>query len=461
MVLINIFVILLLVAANAFFVACEFSLVAVRPSRIQQLKQAGIARARTVENLLKDLDRILSGVQLGITMASLALGWLGELTLAGMLEPLFRSLGFPWATAMAHTVAVTVAFLAITTLHVVLGELVPKSMALQRAERVALVIARPMAVFMLTFGALIKLFDSASNTILRALGFRAVVGHAVVRSTEELAVLLHQVREHGVLEAQQARMLEGALELGLVEVRQVMVPRHDMVGISTAASLEEVLGVIQQHRRSRYPVYEGSPEQVMGVLHRKDLFQYLSERLQHGESLTPFDLRRFVREALFVPETKPLAELLEDFRRTRRHIALVVDEFGSVQGMVTLADILETIVGEVRDEYEAPPVPQMLTEGGMVLDARTSLLDLEHHHRIELPAAPGFETLAGFILSRLGFIPQGGESFLYDGLRFTVLEVEGRRVARVKIERLSDEAQSGIEATASEAESGTASGGAG
>jgi CBS domain containing-hemolysin-like protein len=442
MVLINISVVLLLVAANAFFVACEFSLVAVRPTRIQQLKKAGNARASTVENLLKDLDRILSGVQLGITMASLSLGWLGELTLAGLLEPLLRSLGVPWATAMAHTVAVTVAFIAITTLHVVLGELVPKSMALQRAERVALLIARPMAAFMVAFGPLIKAFDSASNTVLRGLGFRAGAGHALVRSAEEFRVLLSQVHEHGVLDAQQARMLEGALELGGVEVRQVMVPRADMVGLPANATLEEAVEVVRRNRRSRYPVYEGAPEQVVGLLHAKDIFQHLSERRgrsERGESLPPFDLRRYVHEALFVPETKPLAELLEDFRRRRRHLAVVVDEFGSVQGMVTLADILETIVGEVRDEYEIPAAPQMLTEGGMVVDARTSLLDLEHHHQIELPSGPGFETLAGFILNHLGVIPRGGESFLHDGLRFTVLEVDGRRVARVKIERVNPE----------------------
>jgi putative hemolysin len=448
MVLINIVVVLLLVAANAFFVACEFSLVAVRPSRVQQLREAGKAGAAIVQNLMKDLDRILSGVQLGITMASLALGWLGELTLASLLEPLVHGLGEPWAAAVAHSVAVTVAFLTITTLHVVLGELVPKSMALQRAEKVALVIARPMAVFMVTFGPLIRLFDGASNLVLRSLGFRAVAGHGLVRSADELQVLLGQVREHGVLEARQAQMLEGALELSAVEVRQVMAPRASMVGLPATASLAEVLGVVRKHRRSRYPVYEGSSEQVVGVLHRKDLFHYLSERLQQvepGRPEPPFDLRQFVREALFVPETKPLADLLEDFRRQRIRIAIVVDEFGSVQGLVTLADILETIVGEVRDEYEAPPQPQMITAGGMVVDARTSLLDLDHHHHIELPAGSGFETLAGFVLNHLGFIPQGGESFLYDSLRFTVLEMEGRRVARVKIERIPPEEQTPAE----------------
>lgn len=438
--LINLFVVLLLVAANGFFVACEFSLVAVRPTRIHQLKQAGDARAGVVEYLLRDLDRILSGVQLGITISSLALGWLGEVTLAGLLEPVLRSLAVPWATAVAHTVAITVAFLAITTMHVVLGELVPKSMALQRAEKVALVIARPMAVFMIAFRPLINLFDAASNVILRAMGYRATIGHALVRSTEELRLLLNQVHQHGVVAPQQARMLEGALELSEVEVRQVMVPRRDMVCLPVSASLEQTLELIGARRRSRYPVYEGSPEQVIGAVHSKDLFRHLEERLRRPDGAPqppPFDLRAFVRECLFVPETKPLAELLEDFRRRRVHLAVVVDEFGSVQGMVTLADTLEPIVGEVRDEYEMAPVAAPLAEGGMVLDARLSLHDLEHQHQIELPAGPGFETLAGFILNRLGFIPSGGESFLHDGLRITVLEVEGRRVARVKIERIA------------------------
>jgi len=450
MFLINITVVLLLVAANAFFVACEFSLVAVRPTRIQQLKEAGDPRATGVETLLKDLGRILSGVQLGITMASLALGWLGEVTLAGLFEPLLVAVAGTWASAVAHTMAVTIAFLLITTLHVVLGELVPMSTALQRAEKVALVIARPMAVFMLAFGPLIRFFDGASNALLRTMGFHAGAGHAMVRSAEEFRVLLQQVRQHQVIEEAQARMLEGALELPDVEVRQVMAPRSAMVALAVNAPLETMLEVIRRNRFSRYPVYEGSPEQIIGVLHRKDLFLHLSERLERlerGEPAPPFELRPLLREALFVPETRPLAGLLDDFRRKRVHLAVVVDEFGSVQGMVTLADIMETIVGEMRDEHEAPAAPLLAAEGGpgapragLVLDARISLLDLEHSHRIELPAGPGFETLAGFVLNHLGFIPQGGESFLHDGLRITVLEMEGRRVARVKIESVRTEA---------------------
>ncbi|MGH8646763.1 MAG: hemolysin family protein, partial [Gammaproteobacteria bacterium] len=262
---------------------------------------------------------------------------------------------------------------------------------------------------------------------------------ALVRSAEELRVLFNQVKQHGVVDAEQARMLEGALELSEVQVRQVMVPRTAIVGLPVNASLEQAVAVIRQQPRRSYLVYEGASDQVVGVLHRKDLLLSLSERwerLERGEVVAPFELRSLVREAFFVPETKPLAELLEDFRRRRLHVAVVVDEFGSVQGMVTLTDIIETIVGEVRDEPEALPAPLPLTEGEVVLDARTSLLDLEHQHRIELPAGPGFETLAGFVLNRLGFIPQGGECFLHDGLRFTVVEMDGRRVARVKIEQI-------------------------
>lgn len=446
MLLIDIIVVLLLVAANGFFVACEFALVAVRPSRLQQLKEAGEARARVVEYLLKDLDRTIAGAQVGITMASLALGWLGEVTLAGWLEPVLVALHVPWATVVAHAVAITVAFLAITMMHVVLGEQVPKSMALQRAERIALLVARPMAAFMAAFRPLISVFGRASNVALRAMGYRASGGHALVRSAEELRLLLHQVHEHGVVGLRQARMLEGALELDVVEVRQVMTPRRDMVCLPAHASLEHTLDVIRARRRSRYPVYENTPEQVIGAVHAKDIFRHLEERLrrvERGEKLPPFDLRPFVRECLFVPETRPLSDLLEDFRRQRVHLAIVVDEFGSVQGMVTLADALEPVVGQMRDEYETAPVSAPLipqSGAGLVLDARLSLHDLEHQHRIELPAGPGFETLAGFILNRLGFIPAGGESFLYDGLRFTVLEMEGRRVARVKIERLAGEA---------------------
>ena len=441
MVVVNIFVVLLLVAANGFFVAVEFSLVVVRPTRIQQLREKGDARARIVQGLLADLDRALSGVQVGITMASLALGWLGEVTVARMVEPLLLGLGLPMSAALAHAVGLTAAFLLITSMHVVLGELVPKSLALERAERVALVIARPMAVFLLVFQPFISLFDRSSVVILRLLGVPPATGHSLVRSAEEFQVMLDQVRDQGVLQPRQVRMLDGALELGSLQVREVMVPRDQVVGLPAGASLEETLGLIREHNRSRYPVYEGTLERVIGVIHAKDLFRHLEDRMrraEHGAAGTHFDLRWFVRQALFVPETQPLAELLEEFRRRHAHLAVVVDEFGSVQGIVTLADVVEPIVGDVADEYEAEPATSRVAEGGAVFDAHTSLHDLEHQHQIDLPPGPGFETLAGFVLNRLGYIPRGGEAFLHDGLRLTVLEMDGHRIARVKIEKIQE-----------------------
>ncbi len=440
--LVNLFVVLLLVAANGFFVAVEFSLVALRPTRIQQLIEGGSSGARVVQRLLGDLDRVLSGVQVGITIASLALGWLGEFTVARMVEPLVLQL--PFSSAVAHAIGLTAAFLLITTMHVVLGELVPKSLALERAERVALVIAQPMAVFLAVFGPFINLFDRSSNLVLRLIGVKPVAGPSVVRSVEEFKVMLDQMGDHGVFDPQQARMLEGALELGSLQVREVMVPRDQMVGLPARATLEETLALIREHKRSRYPVYVGSLEQVIGSVHAKDLFLHIEDRYrraERGEPAAPFDLRWFVRRALFVPESKPLADLLEEFRSKQAHMALVVDEFGSVQGMVTLYDVVEPIVGEVADEYEAALAPAPLAEGGKVFDAQISLHDLEHQNQIDLPTGKGFETLAGFVLNELGYIPRGGEAFLYDGLRLTVLEMQGRRIARVKIEKVGTESK--------------------
>ncbi|MFQ5818109.1 MAG: hemolysin family protein [Terriglobia bacterium] len=438
MFLIQFVVVLALVALNGFFVATEFSLVTIRPTRLEQLQRAGEPRAAVVKRLLADLDRVLNGVQLGITIASLSLGWLGEMTLAGLIEPLLVSLNIR-SLLLVHGIAITLALLVITFLHVVLGEMVPKSMSLQRSEKLALAVARPMRWFMTLFRPLIDLLDSSSRAILWALGYRAFRKSALVQSADELRLLLTQMHERGLLSRREDEMFEGVLELKRVRVHEVMTPRRDLVTLPVNASLDQVLATVGQYHYDRYPVYEGAPEAIIGVLHTQDLFRALDEMLHSPdpeEARRAFDLRRVVREALFVPETRTLGTLLEDFRRQRVQVALVVDEYGSVQGMVALADIIEEVTGRLSDEH-APPAPSpLVTEAGLVLEGKTNLHDLEHDHHIELPPGPGFETLAGFVLARLGFIPAGGESFLHNSLRFTVLAVEGRRVARVKIERL-------------------------
>lgn len=442
MVLIQFVFVLALVALNAFFVAAEFSLVTARATRVEQLVRSGEPRARIVKALLADLDRVLNGVQLGITIASLSLGWLGELTLARMIEPVLASLDIQPVRVVAHGIAITVAFLIITFLHVVLGEMVPKSMSLQRSEKLALAVARPMSWFMTLFRPLIDLLDTSSRFLLRAMGYTAPARTALVHSADELRLLLTQMSERGVLESREGEMFEGVLELKRVHVHEVMTPRRDIVALPVNAPLDQVLWTIRHYRYDRYPVFEGTPEAALGILHTQDLFHALDEIVRSPgpeRARAEFDLRRVLREALYVPETRTLAALLEDFRRKRAQIALVVDEHGSVQGLVTLADILEEITGRLRDEHAPALPPPMVTATGVVVEGKTNLHDLEHEHQIELPHGPGFETVGGFVLSRLGFIPSGGESFLYDSLRFTVLAMEGRRVARVKIERLQAE----------------------
>lgn len=439
MTLIQLVVVLALVALNAFFVAAEFSLVTVRPTRVEQLRRAGDPRAAVVRHLLADLDRVLNGVQLGITIASLSLGWLGEITLARLIEPLLVRLEVKSVQLVAHGIAITGAFLTITFLHVVLGEMVPKSMSLQRGETLALAVARPMKWFMALFRPLVDLLDHSSRVILRTFGYHAARSSSLMQSADELRLLLTQMHERGLVSTREDEMFEGVLELKRVQLREVMTPRRDLVSLPVSASLEQVLGTVGQYRYDRYPVYEAAPESVIGILHTQDLFRALDEILRSPEpekARRGFDLRRVVREALFVPETRTLNALLEDFRHKRAQVALVVDEHGSVQGMVTLADIIEGLTGRVADEH-APALPaSMVTPTGVVVEGKTNLHDLEHEHQIELPRGPGFETVGGFVMARLGFIPAGGESFLHDGLRFTVLEVEGRRVAKVKIEKL-------------------------
>lgn len=440
MVFIHIVVVLALVALNGFFVSAEFALVSVRRTRLEQLAQAGDVRARIAQRLVGDIDLIFSATQLGITVASLALGWLGEATLAQLLRPGLAAVVPVAAGPLAHAAAIVLAFSLITFLHMVLGEQVPKILSVHRSEKMALVVARPMLVFLTVFRPVINVFDLAADRLVKQMGYREGKSslHAL-HSPEELELMLRVSAGEDLLGEQQRRRLRGVLELKRTRVHEVMTPRRDVASLAANATLEQVLAMVSKYRYDRYPVHEGTPEAVIGVLHTQDLFRALDEILRSPDparARREFDLRRVLREALFVPETRTLGDLLEDFRRRRAQVALVVDEYGSVQGMVTLADVVEEVTGRVADEH-APVEPRlMVTESGLVVDGKMNLHDLEHEHQIELPRRPGFETVGGFVLSRLGFIPAGGESFLHDGLRFTVLEVEGRRVAKVKIERL-------------------------
>src|SRR5580658_586164 len=431
--------VLALVALNGFFAAAEFSLVAVRLSRVRQLVQKGNPRAKVVEGLLSDLHRVVSGVQLGITLASLALGALGESTLAAMLQPLFAGVSSARAALITHGIALGLAFAMLSALHVVIGELVPKTVSLARAERVALFIARPFSWFLNTFRWAIDLLDGISGAIVKALGVSEPQGHSTPHSTEELQIQSQQARERGLVAPGEEKFIVSAIELGQVQVREIMVPRPDMHVLPVESTLDEVMRAFATTQRSRIPVYRGTEDQVLGFVHIKDMIWVLQDRerrLEENLAPAPFDLRRVIREILIVPETKPASELLSELRNRRVGMALVVDEFGSILGLVTLEDILEQVVGEIDDEFDVVERPLTLADGAVIFDAALNVRDLDAQYNITLPEDPAYATVGGFVLDQLGFIPRGGESFEYGNSRFTVVEMDGKRVARVKIERI-------------------------
>lgn len=430
--------IIVLVALNGFFAAAEFSLVAVRVSRVRQLVRKGDLRARVVEELLGDLHRVVSAVQLGITLASLALGALGESTLAGLIRGFMPAGSDMRMTLVLHGIALGAAFVMLSALHVVIGELVPKTLSLARAERVALSVARPFSWFLHTFRWAVDLLEGVSGVIVRALGVSEPHVPGAVRSTEELQIQIQQARERGLIAPGEEKFIVSAIELGQVQVREIMIPRPDMHTLPVEATLDDVLRAFATTQRSRIPVYRGSVDQILGFVHIKDILWVLLDRerrLEENLSPSPFDLRRILREVLIVPETKPASELLFELRTSHVGLAIVVDEFGSVLGLVTLEDILEQVVGEIHDEFDVVERPLTLADGAVIFDAALNVRDIDTQYNITLPEDPAYATVGGFVLDQLGFIPRGGESFEYGGYRFTVVEMDGRRVARVKIQR--------------------------
>jgi CBS domain containing-hemolysin-like protein len=440
-VLLRVFVILLLVAANAFFAAAEFALVSVRETRIQQLIVAHRVGARTVLKLHQQLSRVVNGVQLGITVTSLTLGWLGEPVLARLVDGWIGSV--PHVAIYAHAVAVAVAFVMITSLHVILGELVPKSLALQRAERVALAVAAPMDVFLTITGPLTIGMSRVAGFVLRAFGTRDV-RHGSVHSPDELKLIVTNAHHSGQLSPAQEEMLLNALELDSITARQVMVPRTRIFSLPSDLTLDEALSRVVEDQHSRVPVYDPQrgPEHIVGVLYAKDLMRWT--RLRLGLTAAPpavlrisqMKIGQVMHDVLVVPETKSLLELLGEFQQRKRHLAVVVDEFGSTAGVISVEDVLEQLVGELEDEFDVASTQPVVTDANapLVLDGAINIRDLETQYQLKLPQDEGFETLAGFVLSRLQKMPQGGESFDYEGRRFVVEKMDGHRIATLRIE---------------------------
>lgn len=429
---------ILLITVNAFFAGAEVSLLRVRSSRLRQMAEDGVAGAQAALNLLANPKRLLSVTQVGVTLASLGLGWAGEDTLYALLLSAFRPLLTPATFPLLHAVCFVLAFMTISYFHVVLGEVVPKNLAIDKADRLAVLVAPPLLVFhriSLPFVVVIEKSAAAITGFLRLTAGHAAGGH----SAEELKLIVSSSRGMGMLPEEQEDMIHRVLDLNRVSVREIMVPRNDIVSISAEASLDEVLHAMIEGQHSRLPVWEGKPEQIIGILHYKDLLPVWAERksaLRTGQPGRPFHVRRLMRKHLVVPETKPLSQMLQEFRQRCSHMAMVVDEFGTIVGLVTVEDVLEVIVGSIADEYDEKKDERPLAEAAeLELDGATRIRDLESEYGIVIPADAGFETLAGFLLYRLGDIPQAGAAVEYEGRRYTVLEMERNRIARVRVEK--------------------------
>ena len=417
-----------LVVVNAFFVAAEFAMVRARATRMEELAESGNWQARAVRALQRRMDIFLSATQLGITLTSLGLGWIGEPAFAHLLSPVFATLGVESPRVIANA-SVAVAFLTITFLHIVLCELVPKSYAIRATERVALLIALPMRAFELVFAPFLWVLHRASTATLKMFGVSAETSGELGHSEDELRMLLAESHRMGALSGTKRELLENVIDYSGRTARHVMIPRADIAYLSTARPLEENLGAIAQGAHTRFPLAAGDIDHVIGMVHVKDLF-IRREQLKSSE-----DLVTLKREILFVPETRPLDALQRDFQQRRTHMAIVVDEYGGTSGLVTLENVIEEIVGEIQDEFDREPPSVQETPEGLVFDGLTLVDDVGERLGVTLPETSDVSTLGGLVAARVGRIPRVGDTLTLEGCRFTVTEMRGRRVTKVLVAR--------------------------
>lgn len=427
----NILIVFLLVFANGFFVASEFALVGVRRSRIATLAEGGNRRAQRLLGLVDNLNAYISATQLGITIASLALGWIGEPAIAHLLEvPLAGRV----SETVLHTISFTIAFSIITFLHIVLGELAPKTLALERAEKTALAIAWPMQAFYKVFSWPIRLLDWAGTRTVRLFGLHPSGEHASIYTAEELRGLIDVSRKSGHLEEDEQKLINRVFDFTHAEVREAMVPRMAVDAIAVTATLEETKQAFRKWGYSRLPVYRKRLDDVAGVLFRKDFEPYLEP--QHPAE---FDLEKLLRPPMFMLARARLGAALKQMQAARTHIAFVIDEHGGLEGIVTLEDLLEEIVGDINDEYDEEMRSQIVEDSGTyLLDGMLAVRDVNRHFHLHLPEDAGYTTLAGFLLAQTGRLLQVGEIVEYDGVRFTVERADHRRIRRIRFTPATD-----------------------
>ncbi len=432
MIILNTALIVFLLFLNGFFVAAEFAFVGVRKTRIQQLSNEGNFNAKLAMDGIKNLDRYIAAVQLGITISSLGIGWVGESTLARLIHPLFQFLPAKADTIATHTVSVTIAFILITVLHVVIGELMPKSIALQFSEKTTLFVAKPMFVITRLFAPMIVVLNGLGNFLLRLCRIEPANSHQMVHSTEELNMLIDASRKGGVLNDKEAEILHNVFKFSDLTAGQIMIPRTDMVCIPSSASLDVINDIIIENQYTRYPVYEENLDNILGFIHIKDIYPMLARKKD-------FSVSSLLREAFFVPETMPVESLAIEFQKQKSQMAFVIDEFGGTSGLVTHEDLMEEILGEVQDEFDDEEADiKTMSDGGYEVCGKIRLDEFCEFFNVAL-SDDDVNTLGGYVIKNLGRIAEENDEVKDEFFKYCVTKTDSGRILKVRIERLTEQ----------------------
>jgi putative hemolysin len=420
--------IVVLILANGFFAASEIAMIATRKSRVDALLEKGVKSASAVARLKNDPDRFLATVQIGVTVVSSLASAIGGAAASGYLKPQIESLPLPFVSRWGEAIAIVAIVLPISYFSLVFGELVPKSLALRYPERIACLVARPIDSLSRISAFLVRTLTVSSNAVLWLFGGRETEGASFI-SVEEVKSLIREGAAKGIFNETEKELIHSVFEFADTPVKAVMIPRTEIHALEVHVSLAEIAKSFIESGFSRIPVYEGELDRVIGILYNKDIFKALQEKSE-------FRIRDYLHPAFFVPSSLPISELLKQLQRRRLAMALVVNEFGEVEGLATLEDLLEEIVGEIRDEYdreERGPV-ERLPDGSMVIQGSALLKDLKSDYDLPFEESPDYHTLAGFVLDKLKRIPRGGEHVEHNGYRLTIVDMEGRRIVKIKLE---------------------------
>ena len=425
----NLLIIIILLFFNGFFVAAEFALVGVRKTKIKQLANEGNFNAKLALDAIKNIDRYIAAVQLGITIASLGIGWVGESTLAKLLLPVFHFLPLKAEIIAAHSLAVTISFALITILHVVIGELMPKSIALQFPVGTTLWVAKPMYVVTRLFAPMIFLLNGLGNSLLRLLKIEPAPAHQAVYSTEELNMLIDASYKGGVLNQKEAEILQNVFKFSDLTAQDVMIPRPDMVCIPIDAKTEDIYKIIIDNQYTRYPIYKENIDDIVGFLHTKDLFSVMVKKEE-------IKISSLLREKFYVPETMPIEKLAQEFQKRKFQMAIVVDEFGGTSGLVTHEDVLEEIFGEVQDEFDDEECEfSKISENEYEVCGKYRIDEFAEKFGIKLDDED-ITTIGGYVVKMLGRIPITNDEVTDEYFKYTISEMDSSRIVKIKIRKI-------------------------